>query len=365
MKNKRMLFVAALLFSMASASWAKDAVETSVTNWTGSPFVQINGNPYAQGTFAVGTIQLSYTVTGYTFTAGSFGSFDVGWDIEPNLTSGGTTNYTGGITLNFQEIGGTNLVLTPNPGSFTVLSSAQTGTSNVAVSIANNVPSDPALNCDGCELVGHLQLSTTPQGAKLDTPTDILVKIKLVHPTACIKVYNFVTDQDYQLGTLQTTNLKVATNGAHAGKVVSSQPDQYSDNVLIANTCSTDASFDLKLGLDPNFETNPSGNVGMAVFTYAAPGEIDASNFNITTFGSGTPQGQQLCLQNVTVTAGTTFLATVHSQVKKGTAASALPSDGSFDFAASLSTANSGCSTGLISVANPNPATFVLPFTTN
>jgi hypothetical protein len=367
MKNKkRTLFVAAFLVAVASTAWAKDAVKASVSNWTGSPIVQVNGNPYAQGTYAVGTIQLYYTMVGNTFTAGNFGSFDVDWAIAANLTGGGSTDYSGGITLSLEQIGGTNVVLTPVPATFIVTSNAQTGKSHVTMAIGSGVPNDPQLNCDGCELVGHIQLSTTPQGVKLDTPTDILVKIKLVHATACLKVYDFVTDQDYQLGILNATNLNVATKGANAGKVVSSQPGQYSENVLIANICSGAQSFDLKIGLDPGFETNPSGNPGQAVFTYSTSGEVDPGSFNISAFGSGTAQGQQLCLQNVTVPAGSTFLATVHSQVTKGTLASALPADGTFDFAATLyQGVNSGCTGALNTIAIPNPASFTLPFTIN
>jgi hypothetical protein len=366
MKTKKILFAGALLVAMASTAWAKDAVKASVSNWTGSPIVQVNGDPYARGTYAVGTIHLYYTVVGNTFTAGNFGSFDVDWAIGANLTKGGATDYSAGVTMNLQQIGGTNTVLTPDPASFFITSNGQVGKSHVSVAIGSGVPSDPELNCDGCELVGHLQLSTTPQGAKLDTVTDILVKIKLVHPTACLKVYNFVTDQDYQLGILSTTSLNVPTRGANAGKVVSSQPGQYSDNVLIANICSSAQSFDLKVGLDANFETNPSSNPGQAVFTYSTSGEVDPGSFSISGFGSGTSQGQQLCLQNVTVAAGTTFLTTVHSQVKKGVLASSLPADGSFDFAAALyQNVNSGCTGALNTMASPNPASFTLPFTTN
>lgn len=378
MKGKKLFVVAACLLSLASPGWAKDAVKASVANWTGSPIVQINGNAYAQGTYAVGTIHLTYTVVGNTFTAGPFGSFDLDWAIGANLTNGGTTNYApagtnpAGITLNLKQIGGTNVLLDIDPGSFLVTSNQQTGKSHVGLTIGAGVPDDPELNCDGCELVGHLQLSTTPQGAKLDTVTDVLVKIKLVHPTACLKVYNFVTDQDHQLGTLTTTDLKIGTNGRNAGKVVSSQPGQYSDNVLIANTCSSDESFDLKIGLDPKFETNPSNNPGNAVFTYSTAGEVDPDSFAISGFGTGTPQGQQLCLQNVTVAAGTSFLATVHAQVIKGTLASTLPGDSdgdgknNFDFAATLyETVNASCTGALDSEATPNPASFALPYTTS
>jgi hypothetical protein len=68
----------------------------------------------------------------------------------------------------------------------------------------------------------------------------------------------------------------------------------------------------------------------------------------------------------VTVDAGTSLLATVHSELEADMMQTSLPSDGSFDFAASVyQNVNSGC-TGLpYSLASPNPATFILPFTLN
>ena len=210
---------------------------------------------------------------------------------------------------------------------------------------------------DGTDLVGNLKLDAGPQ---VGTVTNIQVHIRLVHPTDCLKVYDFVTDQDFTMGILDTTSLKVPTNGQKAGKVVSSQPGQFADNVLVVNTCGSDQSFDLGIGLDSSFTVNGAN----AVKTYTAAGEFDSSNFNAILSGTGTPYGQNLCLQNVTVVAGTSFLASVHSKVKDNWPHTSLPVDGSFDFAASLyQDANSGCSGPLHPLAAPNPATSSLPFT--
>src|SRR5437588_12445593 len=59
-------------------------------------------------------------------------------------------------------------------------------------------------------------------------------------------------------------------------------------------------------------------NPGIAVFSYATSGEIDPATFNILSFGTGTKQGQNLCLQNVNVAAGTTFLATASIATVQG-----------------------------------------------
>jgi hypothetical protein len=177
-------------------------------------------------------------------------------------------------------------------------------------------------------------------------------------------VYNFITDQDFNLGILDTTTLNVPTSGKKAGKVVSSQPGQFSDNVLIANTCVMDQSFDLKISLDDSFTTNPSGNPGNAVFTYASGGEFDSSDFSELLAGEGTPNHENLCLQKVTVPAGSSFLATVHSGIKDSWPKTSLPADDSFDFAATLyHGVNLGCTGAPEMLAAPNPAKFVLPFT--
>lgn len=366
MKNKKLLCIAAILAATANVGWAKDAVKASVSNATGAPILLENGNPYAQGTYAVGTIHLIYTVVGYTFPAGHFANFDVDWNIVANYAAPRQpTDYaTKPITLNFGQIGGSNIVLSPVGASFPVPSSLATGTSHVGIAIADSVAGDPALNCDGCALVGKLQLSTTPEGVKLDTVTDVLVKIVLAHPDTCLKAYHFITAQD-DVVPLTSTSLTVPANGKWAGTVRGSNPGQYSENVMIANTCPTDESFDLRVQLDSAFETNPSNNPGNAVFTFSTSGEVDPGTFGVTNFGTGTGQGQQLCLQNVTVPADTTFLTTVHSQVIKGTATTALPADNNFEFSATLfDSVNTGCSgTPRSDVTVSNPAGVVLPFT--
>ncbi|WP_139335918.1 hypothetical protein [Aromatoleum tolulyticum] len=364
MTYRNILLTAALLAIFANPAAAKDAVQSSVSDWTGTPIIQNNGNPDAQGTFAVGTIQLTYTVVGYTFTAGDFGSFKLNWGVQANYSGGQSTSYSPDLTLKIEQIGGSHLELTPSPAEFNPLSNTAQDTSVIDIAIGSNVPNDPALNCDGCTLVGNLKLVTDPSGAKLDTVTNVQVKLVLAHPDSCLKAYNFITNQDTG-SEITTTTLNVATNGAKKGTVTSSAPGQFSDDVLVANTCANEQDFDLKIALDPNFETNPSNNAGNAVFTYSKNGAVDQQNFDLSSFGLGTPQGQQVCLRNVTIPADSSFLATVHSQVKKGTVASALPASKTFQFAAALhQTSNSACAGELrTDVAPGNPVGAALGFT--
>src|SRR4030095_5299646 len=155
------------------------------------------------------------------------------------------------------------------------------------------VATDPALNEDGDVLVGRLQLAAQ-DNPHLKTPTDILVHITLVHPTACVKVYDFLTD-----ASLANTITNTEVNVNRQGRVTSTNPyGSLSHNVMVVNTCGTSETFDLRVYLDSWFSTQGNGN---AVFTFATAGEVEPSALQIAVFGTGTGQGQQLCLQNVTV----------------------------------------------------------------
>jgi hypothetical protein len=291
---------------------------------------------------------------------GAFATFDVNWLLSQDPPK--PTDYGSGQTFSLtQDQQGGHVDLVPSPETFRLTAAGQSGSSKVTVYTAPDKAGNLPASADGTDLVGNLKLDA---GSKVGTVTNIQVHIRLVHPTGCVKAYTFVTDQDYSMGILSTTSLKVGTNGPKAGKVISSTPGQFSDNVLIVNTCAIDQSFDLGIGLDSSFSTSPSDNPGNAVVTYTAAGEFDSTTFNPIMAASGTARGQNLCLQNVTVPAGTTLLATVHSKVKDNWPQAYLPLDGSFDFTASVyQNVNAGCSLPLDSQVSPNPATFVLPFT--
>ena len=331
-------------------AWAKDSMTVSVTNATGSPVIVNNG-------LANGTIQLFYTVNANAFTLGEFASFDLDWVTVLNANPKNATDYGSGIQFTLgQDQNGGYVDLVPAKSTFDLFAAGQTGTSRITVFITADKAGDLPPTVDGTDLVGNLKLEA---GSKVGTVTSIQVHIRLVHPTNCLKVYNFVTDMEFN--ELLTTSLNVPVNGRNAGKVVSSQPGQVSDNVLIANTCATDQSFDLGIGLDSSFSVSSNGN---PVKAYAAGGEFDSSDFNALLATDPTYKGQSLCLQNVTVPAGSSFLATVHAGVKTQWPQGSLPADGTFDFAASLyQNVNSGCTAPLYSLATPNPATFTLPFT--
>jgi len=236
----------------------------------------------------------------------------------------------------------------------------------VTVTIPENPPS-----YDGATLTGTLQLeaegplndkgrATNPQ---LNTNTSIVVKVVLLHPTACLKAANFVTDNEFNALDTVIVNLKTDKKTG-VTTVNSTNPGQFSDNVLVVNSCGEDQTIDLKIALDACFDTNPAGNPGQAVFTYLAEGEADEASFDINAFGSKTGQGQSLCLTGVTIPAGQTLLATVHMGAVKGILASALPATGSFGFSATTyQEGSNGCVDGFVHLLTDGvSATVAVPF---
>jgi hypothetical protein len=349
---------------VATGTAFADAVQAGVTIPSDQPVPVIteNGYGYTSGTYAIGTVQLNYTTVATTFPTGTFAVFKL--NMKDVSTKGQAPDYLAGVRLSLDQNGGDNLTLTPDSSLFDVTGLGWTGSVLVTVSIPDSVATDPALNKDGGELVGHLTLAAAradgdPGDSHLKTTTNILVKIKLVHSTACLKVYDFISDASLA-NTITSTEVNVNTKG----KVTATNPyGSLSENVMVVNSCATSESFDLRVFLDAWYSTQPTNNPGNAVFTFATAGEIDAAAFNIASFGLGTAQGQNLCLKNVTVPAGSTFLATVHMSINNGVLATALPASKVFSgFAANLTTAGSSCGGSLISIATPNPASAPLSF---
>ena len=258
-----------------------------------------------------------------------------------------------------------NLALTADPSTVTVngLGDVQPATATVYVALPSGVTLPTA---DGSTLVGVLQLSTTPQNAMRSVPT-IIFKVILMLPTSCLRLFNFVTSQGDFTTLLSTVDVNVWRNGPNAGKVRGTNPPQLSDMVVVANTCNTPQTFDLRLALDPSFNTSPNGNPGNAVFTYFSAGYTapTTSTFNFSSFGTGTPQGQQLCLGPITLPGNTTMLVAAHMAIQ-AVAVATLPA--SFSFSASsfepAAPPAAPSSTGVLSLAaSPSTAQATLGYT--
>jgi hypothetical protein len=351
------LFV--LLLAVASTTAvANDQIISTVTIPAGQqrvPDIVNNGVPS-------GTIQLWYSYIGTSFPCGQFAQFNLGLVDMPG-TSGRSPSYPVDLGL-VQSGNGTpvqffsNSPVSPNPALFTVSGPGWSSSSLVTVFIDCSQLSAPA---DGQDIVGNLNEQTNPQGAHLDTISTIQVHIKLVFPTACLKLYSFESDQD--TGVLLSS---VVVNANKFGSVRSTSPGSLSVDALVVNTCPSPQSFDLAVGLDSDWETVPNNNPGNATFTYMEIGEVDPSTYSLAAFGTGTPQGEKLCLTNVTVPAGDSLLTRVHSAIVSVISVGSLPGDGDFDFSAALYTANTSCSGALLgtSIVDPsNPASSVLTYT--
>ncbi len=356
-----------MLAVVGTTALANDKITSDVDIPAGQPVPTIveNGKSF-------GTIQLFYTVTGITFPCGEFAQFNLA------LAKQGTA--TASAYLKLQPIGqGTAVQLEPSPDSYTVSGSDWTQTSLVTVNInCSDIPSNPP---DGYEIVGNMKEGATAsetdnRSAHIDTITNIQVHIKLAHPTSCLKLYSFETEQ-IEGGTQETNILLNSLNVVVAnGEIKSINPGQVSVDAMVVNICNVPETFDLAVGLDPLFLTNPSGNPGQATFTYRTAGEYDLTTFSLSAFGQGTPQGQTLCLGSITLGGGESFLATVHTglnKIFKNTSVQNLPSDGSFDFSATLFKEGTGCSAptavlldaGMVTPSNPalSTLTFTLPST--
>jgi hypothetical protein len=342
-----------LMFACLSTSaLANDQIISTVTNSASGPQAIIVNNGVPSG-----TIQLWYTYVGSAFPCGQFATFNLA--LQDNAGSRGTAP-TYPVELDLAQTGnGTpvQFLPPPDPASFQV-TAGSLNYSVVAVTInCANLPAGAPY--DGEDIVGNLNQSTNPPGSHLDTISTIQVHIKLSIPSAsaCLKLYSFETDQTGNL--LDSMGVTV-----HSGNVKSTQPGTISVDGLAVNTCPDSQSFDLDIALDPKWDTQPSNGHGISTFAYALSGEVDPATYDFTTLTGGTSQVENLCIPNVTLESGQSYLVTVHSAANTPFAP---PASGTFNFGASLSTAGSSCSSSAYlphSLVSPaNPAASVVSFT--
>jgi hypothetical protein len=108
--NRKFIFACFLFIAVsavAASAWAKDAVVASITTpmTPSNPIIIQNGTQYSQGTYAIGTIQLFYTVPAYQFPAGNFGYFTLNLSIQSGKNTP-TTNYP--VVLSLKQTGSAN-----------------------------------------------------------------------------------------------------------------------------------------------------------------------------------------------------------------------------------------------------------------
>jgi hypothetical protein len=347
------LAVAAGLALTVSPASANDSLLSGVTIPAGQPVPIIINNGVPSG-----TIQLFYTAT--ACSVGPFAQFNL--NLEDVAGRGASPPYP--VTVSFSDVGaGTAAQASADPASLDV-----PGAGWIAGSDVDGDGGSPAASavlvtvsvtrCDwftnGGTAIANLRESA-PGRSHLNTISNVNVHITAVDADACLNLYSFETNQDSG-DALASVVVNAKTNDSVTG----TDPGQASVDALVVNTCAESYSFDLGVGLDPEWQTNPHDNPGNATFTYmnnSTVQEIDPGTFNITALGSGAPQGESLCLSNVTLPAGQTFLAMVHSELNThfngNLTVSLLPADSpaDFDFNATIFQPNSSCG-----VAYPTPS---------
>ena len=251
-----------------------------------NPIISQNGTQYSQGTYAIGTIQLFYTVPAYQFPAGNFGYFTLDLSIQSGKNTP-TTNYP--VVLTLKQTGSANLDLAPNTETFNVDSASWHGSTRVDINIPASVASNPSFQVDGSELVANLQM-VTQNRANLDTVTTIQIHLILAHPTDCLKAYSFITNND---NAAQVDPIQVSKQSNN--QKVSSNPQNPHYIVVMTNTCSVAQCVDSRFGLNNDFELKGA----QAVKTFSSNSLIDTFS-GLLTFISGSPvadsHGTSMCL---------------------------------------------------------------------
>ncbi|HEX7230930.1 MAG TPA: hypothetical protein VF452_11095 [Candidatus Binatia bacterium] len=282
------VFISAVFCAGAASAWAKDAVVSAVSTPLSppNPIIIQNGTQYSQGTYAIGTIQLFYTVPAYQFPAGNFGYFTLDLSIQGGKATP-PTNYPVNLTL--KQTGSANLDLDPVTENFNVDSVNWHGSTRVNINIPAAVASNPSFQVDGAELVGNLQM-VTPSGSHLDTVTTIQIHLILTHPTDCLKAYSFITNND---NTAQVNPIQVSKQSNN--HKVSSNPQNPHYILVITNTCSVAQCMDTRFGLNNDFELKGA----QAVKTFSSNSLLDSFS-QVSSFFSGSPiadpHGTSMCL---------------------------------------------------------------------
>ncbi len=353
------LFLFTAFCAAAAPASAKDAVVAAVSTPLSppNPIIIQNGTQYSQGTYAIGTIQLFYTVPAYQFPAGNFGYFTLDLSIQGGKATP-PTNYPVNLTL--KQTGSANLDLVPVTENFNIENVNWHGSTRVNINIPASVASNPSFQVDGAELVGNLQM-VTPSGSHLDTVTTIQIHLILAHPTDCLKAYSFITNND---NTAQVDPIQVSKQSNN--HKVSSNPQNPHYILVITNTCSVSQCVDTRFGLNSDFELKGA----QAVKTFSSSSLIDTFS-ELSSFLSGSPvadpHGTSMCLTapattlcgsgGIPIVGGQSYLIKADINIRSN--ASFPPPAQYTGFNAALldggSTSNCTVPGNLNSVADPNP----------
>ena len=350
MKRNAPLFVslaAVFVMTLTASAWGNDNIVSTVTPLTNPysnpPIIQING-------ISQGNIRLVYTVVGTQFPCGvqnPFATFNLGM---VDQRGSGPIRGSYPATLTLADSGnGTPVQLAPSPTSFTVNGIGWNDNSNVSINIDCGSLPPPT---DGEVIDGQMNESTNT-GSHLNTISSIQVHIMLVFPAnACLKLYSLESDQNtFDL----LTDVKVIPQNSFTK---ATDPSAVSVDGLVVNTCTVPEAFDIGINLGQFWENNSGPNIGSATYTYTTAGVFDPTNYGLAAWGTGTLQGETVCVKNFSLQPGYAFLMRVYSQIIPGVPVTNLP-PGSFGFGAAMYTPSSNCAGSLLpsSLVGPsNPA---------
>ena len=330
---------------MATASvdgWAGDNLSVSIQDISPAATIKVNDKDVTQG-----TLQLWYTVTAFSFTPGFFGTFRI--DMK-DVHLSGPLNAVYPAPLTLTQNGSPNLTLTPAPSILSVTGLTWTDHSIVTIGIPSGVP-----NTDGTDLVGNLRLNI-PASNRVAGPATVQVHLRLVHPTFCLKVYNFMADAGAETLYGDAFRLDVRLKN---DEVSSASPGTSSSNILVANVCGEQKAVDIGAILDPVWAVIGAQGVKL----YSATGDITLTNYDNNLFGEPRVNGTNVCFQNAAIVAGQTVLLNIKVTLQSKLAESAIGVS-PFSFEGSITQGATSCKGNLEPLANPNPVSANLPFTT-
>jgi len=331
-----------LMVSAALNGWAGDNISVSLQEISPAPAIKMNDKDVTQG-----ALQFWYTVTAFKFTPGLFGTFRIDMK-DVHLNGPLNASYPAPLALN--QNNPHNLILTPVPAAFSVSGQGWTDHTIVTIEIPSGVP-----NTDGTDLVGDLKLNI-PGANKVVTPANVQVHIRLVHPTYCLKVYNFMADAGAETLYDDTFRLDVRVKDDEAS---STSPGTSSYNILVANVCGERKAVDIGAVLDPSWTVVGAQGVKL----YSATGDITLTGYDNNLFGEPLINGTDVCFQNAAILTGQTVLLNIKVTLGSKLAESAIGVS-PFTFGGGLRQAATDCKASLEPLANPNPVSANLGFTT-
>jgi len=319
------------MLGAAGAAQAKDAVATAIWNveGTGSPpdaIVTYNGQGLTPGTYAIGTIMVDYFVTGWQFPADWERRFKICLDTQA-IGKGAATNYPANVYVkqvgnSGLDIGGVVATVGFDSAADDPAPADDTKCFDVTASVGSSAPVDPE---DGQSLVANLQ-EETDVGEHLDTPTTVKVRLTILHPTACVRALHLVSNQDF---TIDVGATGIAESVNKSNKKLASHPVDLQHLLVLVNACSTTQTVDVNTRINPNFEVFAHNGIRTSSLgqEFADADELLGYGLDWNDLDNLNPA--ELCLVNVEIPAGESFLFTRRVRVKEmgdfpGTYASSL-----------------------------------------